>query len=313
MISRKMVACFVTFLACGVLVVSDQAWCEQENEKSLLIDGANPTYGDVVYGEASGKELKLDVYKAESDKPTPAVIYIHGGGWNHGNKRKGMPGFLFDELVPSGITVVSISYRFSPVDPHPAQVNDATRAVQFVRHKAKEWNIDEKRIGFVGMSAGAHVALWVGFHDNAAKPDSKDPVEKESSKVACIVNMSGPADFFLLRKHNIVSKAFPMLLGLKPDAHPSDFSDKAIEAVSPVTYISADDPPVLGFYGGVDPVVPRENGEILHGKLRLSGVESKVVYVEEAKHNTWNFDITRKESVAFLKKQLKVANKTEDK
>jgi acetyl esterase/lipase len=134
---------------------------------------------DVTYGEPGGVPLKLDAFLVKSEKPTPVLIFIHGGGWRQGDKR-GLPRFLKEPLFEAGISVVSINYRLTDVAPYPAQVDDCTRAVQFVRSKAKEWNINPERIALMGASAGGHLSLWVGLHNDRKKPDSADSVERQS-------------------------------------------------------------------------------------------------------------------------------------
>src|SRR6516164_1144304 len=122
----------------------------------------------------------LDFYQAKSDKPTPVVFYIHGGGWQGGDKKTNPKAFL-----DKGISVVAINYRYvkngvedKVVPPVKAPLGDAARALQFVRSKAKEWNIDKKRIGATGGSAGGASSLWLAFHDDMAEPAGADPVAR---------------------------------------------------------------------------------------------------------------------------------------
>ena len=129
----------------------------------------------------------LDFYQAKSDKPTPVVFYIHGGGWQAGDKKINPKPFL-----DKGISVVAINYRYvkngveEKIEPPvKAPLEDAARALQFVRSKAKEWNIDKKRIGATGGSAGGCSSLWLAFHDDMADPNSKDPIARESTRLYC--------------------------------------------------------------------------------------------------------------------------------
>ena len=131
----------------------------------------------------------LDFCQAKSDKPTPVVLYIHGGGWRGGDKNSvgNVKPYLDD-----GISVVAINYRYvkhgveEKVEPPvKAPLEDAARALQFVRSKAKEWNIDKKRIGATGGSAGGCSSLWLAFHDDMADPKSNDPVARESTRLYC--------------------------------------------------------------------------------------------------------------------------------
>src|SRR5438105_5888929 len=127
----------------------------------------------------------LDFYQAKSDTPTPVVFCIHGGGWRNGDKsgyRAGAKRYL-----DAGISVVAINYRMVPeatekgVEP-PVKwpLSDAARALQFVRSKAKQWNLDKTRVGATGGSAGGCASLWLAFHDDLADPKSDALVAREA-------------------------------------------------------------------------------------------------------------------------------------
>ena len=106
------------------------------------------THRDVAYADTHAAQ-KLDVYLAASDQPTPVMIHIHGGGWRGGSKNR-VPSWLMNAVREGWLSVVSVEYRFTDVAPHPAQVNDCMRAIQFVRHNAAKWNMDPQRIGVTG-------------------------------------------------------------------------------------------------------------------------------------------------------------------
>src|SRR5688572_4273874 len=138
-----------------------------------------PTRSDVAYGPA--ERNVLDFYAARSDRPTPLVVYIHGGGFVGGDKNTLGQGMLRAAL-DSGMSVASIHYRFVDGEKtiFPAPQHDGARAVQFLRSKAREWNIDPKRVACFGGSAGAGISMWVGFHDDLADARSPDPVLRQS-------------------------------------------------------------------------------------------------------------------------------------
>jgi len=71
------------------------------------------------------------------------------------------------------------------VPPVKGPLHDAARALQFIRSKAAEWNIDKQRIGASGGSAGASTSLWIAFHPDLAEPNSSDPVARESTRLLC--------------------------------------------------------------------------------------------------------------------------------
>jgi acetyl esterase/lipase len=149
-----------------------------------------PTVKDYAYGTASERQ-KFDFWKAESSLPTPVVLLIHGGGWVNGDKT-GYGNSAIKAYLQAGISVAAVNYRFiaqameqnvSP--PVKAPLEDAARALQTIRSKAKEWNIDPARIGATGGSAGACTSLWLALHDDLANPNSDDPIARESSKLQC--------------------------------------------------------------------------------------------------------------------------------
>jgi hypothetical protein len=149
-----------------------------------------PTVSDYVYGSQSARQ-RMDFWKATSDTPTPVVILIHGGGWKNGDKT-GYGNNPIKRYLQEGISVAAINYRLiqqameqGVEPPVKAPLMDAARALQTLRSKAKEWNIDPNRIGATGSSAGACTSLWLALHDDMAEPSSSDPVARESTRLAC--------------------------------------------------------------------------------------------------------------------------------
>jgi enterochelin esterase-like enzyme len=147
-----------------------------------------PTAADVPYGEHPRQ--KLDFWQAKSDRPTPLVVLIHGGGWVNGDKSSYGTAAI-KPFLDQGISVAAINYRFiqhameQKVEPPvKAPLHDAARAIQLLRSKAKEWNLDKARVGATGGSAGACTSLWLAFHDDLADRKSADPVARESTRLS---------------------------------------------------------------------------------------------------------------------------------
>jgi acetyl esterase/lipase len=204
----------------------------------------------------------LDFHPAKSDKPTPVVFYVHGGGWRGGDKKTNPQPFL-----DKGISVVAINYRYvqngeedEVVPPVKAPLTDAARALQFVRSKAGEWNLDKEKIGATGGSAGACTSLWLAFHDDMADPKSDDPIARESTRLYCAavngaqVSLDPRELLVWMPNYKYGAHAF----GLKDI---SELSAKRaevlpwIEEYSPIGHVSKDDPPIGLFYTGEVPVV----------------------------------------------------------
>ncbi len=158
------------------------------------------------------------------------------------------------------------------------------RAIQFVRHKAADWNIDPRRIGVTGGSAGGHLTLWVALHDDAADADSNDPVERQSSRVACAVSFAGPTDWSLLDKLEHKHPAYRQLLGYEPGKPAAEMDAKAKKDVSPISFVSRDDPPVMQVHGDKDIIVPLKHARNMHQRLKSVGVKTDLVVIEGARH-----------------------------
>lgn len=241
-----------------------------------------PTHNDVAYDDDHASQC-VDVYLAKSDQPTPALIYIHGGGWRGGSK-KHVPGWLKAFVAAGKLSVVAVEYRFTDVATHPAQVNDCLRAIQFVRHNAKAWNIDPDRLGVTGGSAGGHLSAYVALHDDAAQTDAKDPVERHSSRVACAVSFAGPTDWSLLGSIPHSHPAYRQLIGYKPGTPAEELDAALIKDVSPITFVSKDDPPIMQVHGDKDVIVPLEHATKLHERLQSTGVRTELVVIPDGNH-----------------------------
>jgi acetyl esterase/lipase len=148
-----------------------------------------PTQANVPYGRHPRQVI--DFYKARSATPTPLVVHIHGGGWVSGDK-SGIGSANVERLLKEGISVAAINYRFvtqaqeaGVKPPVKWPLEDAARAVQFLRFKARDWNIDKTRVGATGGSAGACSSLWLAFHDDLARREPADPIAGESTRLTC--------------------------------------------------------------------------------------------------------------------------------
>lgn len=274
---------------------------EKSSAKAVTsTSSTKPTEANVSYGKHP-KQV-IDFYKAESKEPTPVLVYIHGGGWMGGSKdRVGV-----DPYLREGISVVSVEYRFIPeatadgvVPPVKGPLSDAARAIQFIRSKAKEWNLDKTRLAATGGSAGACSSLWLAFHDDLADPKSDDPVARESTRLLCaaVAGAQTCLDPKLMKEWMPNSKYGGHAFGFATDIEKklSQFDaflagrEKIlpwINEYSPYHLVTKDDPPVALYYGAApamgqeqkDPTHSANFGVGLQEKCKAEGVVCDLIY-----------------------------------
>ncbi len=214
-----------------------------------------PTFADVRYGPH--ERNVLDFWQAKSDRPTPVVVSIHGGGFRRLDKS--VRGEILEACLANGISVAAISYRYSTQAIAPAPFLDSARAVQFLRSKAKEWHIAKERFGGTGGSAGAGMVLWLGFHDDLADPGNRDPVLRESSRLACMAVINSQTSYdprfikamFPPNAPLPAADALNALFGMESMADCENAPSEKIrlfEEVSPLHHLTPDDGPALLVY-----------------------------------------------------------------
>ena len=149
----------------------------------------------------------FDIWLAESSKPTPLVVYIHGGGFVGGDKSRYYDSEDWIRFLDAGISVATINYRFMNEPPFGilASMNDSKRCLQYIRRNANKYNIDRQRIACTGGSAGAGTALWLAFSKDMADPASSDPVLRESTKICCAGAFATQATYDILQWAEILN------------------------------------------------------------------------------------------------------------
>ena len=200
-----------------------------------------------------------------------AVIVCPGGGYSHLADHEGRP--VAEWLNTLGITAFVLKYRLGPRYHHPAPLQDAARAIRIVRARATEWNIDPKRIGILGFSAGGHVASTIGTHFKPGKLDASDPIERVSSR----------PDLMILIYPVITMREFThagskrMLLGDNPSAD-------LIALLSNEEQVIKETPPAFLVHTSNDTAVPVENSLRFAEALKKAGVPFELNIYERGPH-----------------------------
>ena len=274
----------------------------QEKPKTPKPQPIPPTVADLQYSDH--KSCVLDFWQAKGDGPRPLLVHIHGGGWTGGDKKSGPAQYM--PYLSKGVSYASINYRLSGEAPLPAPVHDAAYAIQFIRSKAKEWNINPDRIALTGGSAGACSSMWLLTHDDLADPSSDDPVKRQSTRVhaaavsAGQVSIDPPQCKEWLGDGVLQHRMIWTSVGAKnmEEAWAKYDEYKPLyQEFTPYNHVSKDDPALYMTYGG-DMTLPSKNaghgihhpvyGVKMKEKCDAVGMECHLVIpkVSESKYKT---------------------------
>jgi acetyl esterase/lipase len=259
-----------------------------------LFDVAKPAPDEANVRYGPHERNVFDLWKAKPQPgqtgPVPLVVFFHGGGFRSGDKSS-VPAWLVVKCLDAGISVASANYRLSQTAAFPAPMLDGARTIQFVRHNASELGIDPGRIAAAGSSAGAGIALWVGFHDDVADAESKDAVARRSSRVCCLAVDGAQTSYdprfikSLIGGRAHEHSALRAFYGITSVAElDSPRSHKLYEEASPLNFVTPDDPPAILVYAEPNAPLPLDAkpgqgihhprfGQALKAKLDPLGVE----------------------------------------
>lgn len=226
---------------------------------------------DVVYGHKDGMALTFDVINPSVESNGAGVLFMVSGGWVSTWRPPEQFKAYFSSLLDKGFTVFAVRHGSSPRYKVPEAYADVTRAVRYIRLNAEELGVDPDRLGVYGGSAGGHLSLMLGTNSDEGDADAKDSIEQTSSRVAAVVAYFPPVD---LRQITGPNDRFPAL----------DFDASLADSVSPILYVSDDDPPTLLVHGTDDTLVPLNNSERIHSAFQENKVKTNLVVIEGAGH-----------------------------
>jgi arylsulfatase len=278
----------------------------QRRKAQAAAEAPPPTHADVPYGPHPKQVFHFwRPPGATAANPAPLLLFIHGGGWNAGDRLNGLAPML-PALLEKGIAVASVEYRFikEAMDagiepPVRAPLHDAARALQTLRHRAAEFAIDPGRVVASGGSAGACTSLWLAFHDDLADPASADPVARQSTRLAgaAVTGAQTTLDPQQMRDWTPNSRYGGHAFGFmkSPQERDAQFAEFLaardrilpwIAEYSPYALVTADDPPVALYYTAPpalgqeqkDPTHTANFGVKLRERLAAAGVPCELVH-----------------------------------
>ncbi len=242
-----------------------------------LAAGLTMVQPDVVYGHKMGMALTFDVI-VPAEQNGAGVLFMVSGGWfsrwsdpyqvaSGDDRRSGS----FQKLLANGYTVFMVRHGSAPLFKVPDAVADVRRAVRYVRLHADDFGIDADRLGVFGGSAGGHLSLMLGNASDEGDQASSDPIAQTGNRVAAVVAYFPPVDLQGIVGPN---DRFPAL----------DFDPARAADISPLRFVSADDPPTLLVHGDADELVPLSHSERIQAAFEEAEVTSRLIVIEGAGH-----------------------------
>lgn len=267
-----------------------------EGEAPARLRTAFSVEREVVYSPAGWPvELRGDFYRPEVEGLSPAVVLVHGGGWQGPDRRWHMRG-IAEDLARRGYGVLNVTYRMAPEWRHPAAVEDLRAAVAWLREDAEGKGVDAERVAVFGYSAGGHLALLVGLMDG--------PPE---ARVAAVVAGGAPADLRLYGDGRLLTD----YLGGKQAERAAEYAQ-----ASPVTHASAGDPPVFLYHARWDKVVPPEHAEAMAVALAAAGVRHELFWLGGGRGHVTSLLLggdAERAAMEFLDRELRAVEKMDAK
>jgi acetyl esterase/lipase len=233
---------------------------------------------DQIYGRKDGMALTLDVIKPA--RPNGAgIIWVQSGGWYSFWNDPKILAAMSKSYLDKGFTMFIVRHGSAPKYTVPEAAEDVKRGVRFIHMKAKDYGVDENRLGIMGGSAGGHLSLMIGTTGDDGNKDAKDEVLRHSSRVAAVVALYPPTDISdwtdnppaEIKKH----------AGLKP---PLTFDKKKAPEYSPLLKVTGKAAPTLLIHGDKDLLVPIEHSTKMIKALEKAKVACKLVTIEGAAH-----------------------------
>jgi acetyl esterase/lipase len=259
---------------------------------------------DVIYGRKFGLAMTMEVFAPA--KPTGlGVVWVVSSSGRSSREQTLQASFerRISPLLDRGYTVFAVIHGSSPAFQVQDYVHDVTRAVRFVRHRASEFGVDAQRLGIGGSSAGGLIALLIAMRSEDGDRASKDAVERESGRVQAAGCFFPPTDLmnfgatsenildFLRRRAGTADPSFQFYeVDRKSGARTPITEREAVlhmlREMSPVTHVTADDPPTILIHGGDDALVPVQQSRRLSERLKEANVATRLV-VREGMGHAW--------------------------
>lgn len=286
-------------------------------------DSLNYSKTELIYGRKDGMALTMVMHAPRQQANGKAIIYVLSGNWVSSERMLDAFPKASALYVDAGYTVFGVMVGCQPRYAIPDEIGDLKRAVRFVRYNANKYGIDPDHIGITGSSSGGHLSLMIATADDVADVKSFDPVDKVSARVQAAAVFYPPTDFLNYGKPNSFSQVSQAGLALMGVAGAFDFKvwndttrtyvsvnsmekkAQIAKEISPINFVTPDDPPVFIIYGNKDIVVPTQQSESIIAKFKEAKVPCEFLIKDGGGHGWRNREVEEKNFVTWFDKYLK--------
>ena len=288
----------------SILIAAATLSAQREDPAFALPSGVE-LIPNIVYTSGGAPDKQLDLFlPKEGSGPFPAVVYVHGGGWNAGSKTAFRRQAA--DMATKGFVGVCINYRLSQEAKYPAALHDSKAAVRWMRANAKKYRINPDVIGAAGGSAGGHLVALLGTTGDLPAFEGDRGSAGFSSRVQAVAAFNPVIDFVIIGKRtsNDATNAITRFLGAPYAANPQLWAD-----ASPITHVSKDSAPFLLLHGDADRLVPFQQSVEMRDKLKAAGVDAELFTGKGGAHGFFNkppyFDPALAAMEAFFARNLR--------
>jgi acetyl esterase/lipase len=256
-----------------------------------------------IYSRKDGVALTLFHIQPKVKANGKAVIYIVSGGWVSFYNGIEVNTFLIEQFLQKGYAVFAVVHGSSPRYAIPDAYSDVKRAVRYIRYHAQKFSIDPQHIGITGFSAGGHLSLLIALSDEDVQPTSADPVERVSARVQAAAVLFPPTDLLnwgapglnMVNAKELVKargsygaidfRAWNEKYRIYEEVIDTAARSKIAREISPIYFVSNDDPPVFIMHGDKDATVPLQQSQNLIARLNDAGIKNKFIIKKGGGHN----------------------------
>jgi len=280
------------------------------------------TKTEIIYGRKDGMALTMVMMVPKERSNGKAIISVLNGNWVSAYRMMDAFSTRPNIYVAAGYTVFGVMVSSQPKYAIPDEITDLKRAVRFVRYNAKQYGIDADHIGITGSSSGGHLSLVIATADDKTESNSMDPVDKVSARVQAAAVFYPPTDFINYGRPNPTNAIDQAALVRAGVAAAFDFkawndttktyvslpNERRIQIardISPVNFVTSDDPPVILIHGNADIIVPLQQSETILARLKEANVPTNLIIKNGGGHGWRNRETEEKNFVDWFDKYLK--------